>query len=209
MHASSWDQWQHEVEICVKLKDWMANNDFGIVNDGSALRINAGTGGRSAPDVTMVNNCWLDKVEWSTIEYMGSDHLPIIVTVDCPLSTMKPPPITELRWNWANADFEGLSSDLEDSVMTAPHHIATASLYVRMRYLNEAMLSAANIGKVKATTNDKEWMSREIREVIRTRNRLRRYIVVGMPKDSAADSHQQRGQMTGIYFQCRSQCTSQ
>ena len=64
--------------------------------------------------------------------------------------------------------------------MTAPHHIATASLDARMRYLNEAMLSAAkaNIGKVKATTNDKEWMSREIREAIRTRNRLRRDIVV-------------------------------
>ena len=42
------------------------------------------------------------------------------------------------------------------------------------------MLSAAkaNIGKVKATTNDKEWMSREIREALRTCNHLRRDIVV-------------------------------
>ena len=167
-------------EMGAKLKDCMADNDFGIVNDGSATRVNAGTGGRSAPDVTMVNNFWLDKVEWSTIECLGSDHLPIIVTVDCPLSTMKPPPITELRWNWAKADFEGFSRDVEVSVTTTPLHLSTASLYARMRYLNEAMLSAAkaNIGKVKATTNDKEWMSREIREIIRTRNHLRRNIVV-------------------------------
>ena len=111
---------------------------------------------------------------------MGSDHLPIIITVDCPLSTMKPPPITELRWNWAKADFEGFSRDVEVSVMTTPLHLATASLYARMRYLNEAMLSAAkaNISKVKATTNDKEWMSREIREAIRMRNHLRRDIEV-------------------------------
>ena len=180
VHASSWDQWQPEDEMGAKLEDWMADNDFGIVNDGSATRVNAGKGGRRAPDVTMVNNLWLDKVEWSTIECMGSDHLPIIITVDCPLSTMKPPPISELRWNWAKADFEGFSRYVEVSVMTTPLHIAIASLYDRMRYLNEAMLSAAkvNIGKMKATTNDKEWMSREIRDAIRTRNHIRRDIVV-------------------------------
>ena len=180
VHASSWDQWQPEDEMGAKLEVWMADNDFGIVNDGSATRVNAGTGGRSAPDVTLINNFWLDKVEWCTIECMGSDHLPIIITVDCPLSTLKPPPITELRWNWAKADFEGFSRDVEVSVMSTPLHIATASLDARMRYLNEVMLSAAkvNIGKVKATTNDKEWMSREIRDAIRTRNHLRRDIVV-------------------------------
>ena len=188
VHASSWDQWQPEDEMGAKLEDWMADNDFGIVNDGSASRVNAGTGGRSAPDVTLINNFWLDKVEWCTIECMGSDHLPIIITVDCPLSTLKPPPITELRWNWAKADFEGFSRDVEVSVMSTPLHIATASLDARMRYLNEVMLSAAkvNIGKVKATTNDKEWMSREIRDAIRTRNHLRRDIVVNRREWSSA-----------------------
>ena len=93
---------------------------------------------------------------------------------------MNPPPITELRWNWAKADVEGFSRDVEVSVMSTPLHIATASLDARIRYLNEAMISAAKvyIGNVKAKTNDKEWMSREIRDAIRTRNHLRRDIVV-------------------------------
>ena len=56
VNASSWDQWQPEDEMGAKLEEWMADNDFGIVNDGSATRVNAGTGGRRAPDVTMVNN---------------------------------------------------------------------------------------------------------------------------------------------------------
>ena len=218
VHASSWDQWQPEDEMGAKLEDWMADNDFGIVNDGSATRVNAGTGGRSAPDVTMVNNFWLDKVEWSTIECMGSDHLPIIITVDCPLSTLKPPPITELRWNWAKADFEGFSRDVEVSVMSTPLHIATASLDARMRYLNESMLSAAkvNIGKVKATTNDKEWMSRENKRCNKDaqppqKRHCGKQKGMGqcMPKGSAVDSLQQRGQMAGIHYQRQPQRKSQ
>ena len=82
-----------------KLEDWLADNDFAIVNDGSATMVNAGTGGRSDPDVTLINDSWLDKIEWSTMNYIGSDHLPISVIVDYALVSLKPPPITELLWN--------------------------------------------------------------------------------------------------------------
>ena len=40
----------------------LEDNDFGVANDGLATRINAGSGGSSAPDVTLVHNIWLDRV---------------------------------------------------------------------------------------------------------------------------------------------------
>ena len=177
VHSCTWDQWQPENVMGGKLEDWLADYNFSIMNDGSATRINAGTGGLSAPDVTMVHNDWLDKVEWSTAECMGSDHLPIVVTVDCPVTTLKSP-TSELRWNWSKANFAGFTRDVDASVLAAPPSIALSSLDFRNKFLTDAIMEAAkaNIGKVKATKNGKEWMSREIREAIRHRNQLRRDI---------------------------------
>ena len=177
VHSCTWDQWQPENVMGGKLEDWLADYNFSIMNDGSATRINAGTGGLSAPDVTMVHNDWLDKVEWSTAECMGSDHLPIVVTVDCPVTTLKSP-TSELRWNWSKANFAGFTRDVDASVLAAPPSIALASLDFRNKFLTDAIMEAAkaNIGKVKATKNGKKWMRREIREAIRHRNQLRRDI---------------------------------
>ena len=97
VHSTTWDRWQPEDEMGAKLEDWLCDYDFGVANDGSATRTNAGTGGSSAPDVTLVHNSWLDRVEWSTTDYMGSNQLPIVMSVDCQIVTLQPPPITELR----------------------------------------------------------------------------------------------------------------
>ena len=109
---------------------------------------------------------------------MGSDHLPIVMSVDCQIVTLQPPPITELRWNWKKADFVGFSKKLDDTIKNTPISLEEAPIDVRTRFLNDAMLSAAkaHIGKVKASTNSKEWLSKEIREAIKLRNRLRRSI---------------------------------
>ena len=75
-------------------------------------------------------------------------------------------------------DYASFSKEVNTSISAAPCNIANASLDSRMSFLNDAILLAANlhIGKVKATTNDKEWMSRDIRDAIKVRNRLRRDI---------------------------------
>ena len=63
-------------------------------------------------------------------------------------------------------------------VKNAPSSLVEATVDTHIRFLNEAMLSAAkaHIGKVKTSTNGKEWLSRDIREAIRLRNRHRRNI---------------------------------
>ena len=84
---------------------------------------------------------------------------------------------------WADGeDGAAAASDEEPAAIDGSITFQTAKAFTKRETMDpvEAMLSAAkvNIGKVKATTNDKEWMSREIRDAIRTRNHLRRDIVV-------------------------------
>ena len=94
VHSATWDRWQPEDAMGAKLEDWLCDFDFGVANDGSATGTNAGSGGSSAPDVTLVHNSWLDRIEWSTTDCMGSDQLPIVMSVDCQIVTLQPPPIT-------------------------------------------------------------------------------------------------------------------
>ena len=114
-----------------------AINNFGVANDGSATRTNTGSGGSSAPDVKLVHNSRLDRVDWSTTDCMGSDNLPIVMSVDSQIVTLQPLPITELRWNWKKTDFVSFSNKVEDTVNNAPSSLEEASIDTGARFLNE------------------------------------------------------------------------
>ena len=177
-HSHMWDEWQPEDNLGQEIEDWMMVKNFAIANDGSATRVNAGTGGSSSPDVTLLHDSWIDKVEWSTIDCMGSDHLPILINIECQVSSLKPILTKELRWNWNKADFNGFSLYVEDAMKVIPNDIAAASVDARMNFLNDIIIEAAYkfIGKAKYSTNDKVWLTREIRTAIKARNQLRRSI---------------------------------
>ena len=126
-HSHMWDEWQPEDNLGQEIEDWMMVKNFAIANDGSATRVNAGTGGSSSPDVTLLHDSWIDKVEWTTIDCMGSDHLPILINIECQVSSLKPILTKELRWNWNKADFNGFSLYVEDAMKDIPNDIAAAS----------------------------------------------------------------------------------
>ena len=175
-HSRLWDSWQPEDRLGEKVEDWLVEKNFSVANDGEATRVNVGTGGRSAPDVTLVHNSWLDKVEWGVMDCMGSDHLPILITLDIPITTLKPTTSRSLRWNWSKADFEGFSNQVEMAVLVQKDSIGRASLDARMASLVVSITEAANsfIGKVKSSANGKAWMTRDLREAVKFRNSLRR-----------------------------------
>ena len=100
----------------VKIEDWHLNNNFSVANDGSSTRVNVGTGGKSAHDITLVHISWLEKTEWSPTDCMGSDHLPILVTIDCQIKALKVQPVMELRWNWKRADMVGFAAKVDDTL---------------------------------------------------------------------------------------------
>ena len=58
-----------------KIIDLILTNNLTCCNDGSATRVNRGTGGFSAPDVTLATANISNKIKWTTVEDFGSDHL--------------------------------------------------------------------------------------------------------------------------------------
>lgn len=97
--TNTWDQWQPEDKLGESIEDWMMEHDFGTANDGSATRVNAGTGGLSVPDITMIHNSKLGNLDWQVLESLGSDHLPMLTTMECCINTLKTTS-SELKWNF-------------------------------------------------------------------------------------------------------------
>ena len=182
-HSHMWDEWQPEDNLGQEIEDWMMEKNFAIANDGSATRFNACTGGSSSPDVTLLHDSWIDKVDRTTIDCTqctGSDHLPTLINIECQVSSLKPILTKELRWNWNKADFNGFSLYVEDAMKEIQNDIAAASMDARMNFLNDIIIEAAYkfVGKVKYSSNDKVWLTREIRTAIKARNKLRRSIAI-------------------------------
>jgi uncharacterized protein (DUF736 family) len=50
------------------------DNDLISFNDGSKIRVNHATSGKSAPDVTLVHNFLVAGATWKRLEARGSDH---------------------------------------------------------------------------------------------------------------------------------------
>ena len=177
-HTNTWDEWQSEDPLGTNLEEWLLAKDFCVANDGSATRKNPGTGGSSAPDVTLVHNNILDRVEWSTIDSLGSDHLPVLVIVDCQISSLNSPSKIELNWNWNKSNFHAFGEEVDEAILAESSSLIQPSLDARSRFLTSAILKAATstIGKIKRSKNGKEWLTRDIREAVKRRNCLRKEI---------------------------------
>ena len=82
-HSLYWDPHQPETALGEAIEDWAVDNGLAILNDGGHTRQNPSTGGVSAPDVTMISRTFLRSRDatWETQRGLGSDHLPILVTL--------------------------------------------------------------------------------------------------------------------------------
>ena len=83
-HSHLWDQRQPEDAMGHKLEDWCIDKNLVILNTGAATRINPATGGTSTPDVTAAVGFPSIGATWETCESIGSDHLPIKVSISLP-----------------------------------------------------------------------------------------------------------------------------
>ena len=78
----------------------------------SCARVNRGTGGLCAPDLSIAHSSLLARSEWSPLEPLSSDHIPILSELGLAVQSIaevRP----RLRWNWKQADWPAYSSALE------------------------------------------------------------------------------------------------
>ena len=92
-----------------ELRDWAAERDLAILNDGSVTREQAGQA--SSPDVTLCPDAWREHCSWRVLDCHGSDHLPLqtdIRLASPPVRTYRRP-----RWSWKKARWDEFAAFTE------------------------------------------------------------------------------------------------
>jgi hypothetical protein len=174
-HAALWDLEQPEDQLGERLSEWMADTGMLPLNDGAATRINPGTCGTSAPDLTIMHASWAARTVWSVDPEVGSDHSAVISALELEVDCLSEEDAQRTGWNWRKADWPGFISQTEmrlgqcswDTGMSLDSWDRQFVAIVK-----EAAL--AHIGRVGTPKRSKPWMSADLREAIRERNRLRR-----------------------------------
>ena len=82
-HSPLWDYVVERTNKRGKIfENWMAANNMVALNQGSPTHTNRKTGRGTAPDVALIHATALDKMLWRTEDGFGSDHRPIIITLE-------------------------------------------------------------------------------------------------------------------------------
>ena len=172
-----WNDNQPSDHMGKRLEIWLIDSGMGVLNDGSGTRINRGTGNLSAPDVSIMHQSCLARADWWVGPHLGSDHFPVMIRVELDvlcLKGVKPEP----RRNWKAADMMGFREEVESAVTSIADLLHGAPLPLRVRTLVGILAEAdrRHIPRVHIRTQQKIWLTREVREAIKRRNSLRRQI---------------------------------
>ena len=108
-----------------KIEDWMATTGMFCLNTGmpthhTKRHTPSSTG--SAPDTSFVHPSLLDTLTWEVVNELGSDHMPIIISI--PKVNDKP----NYRWNLDKVDWDSYTKDVENNLgNTTPATVYTIS----------------------------------------------------------------------------------
>ena len=119
---------------------------------GDSNYVNMSTGKLSAPDISFIHSALLDKVTWKTLDQLGSDHKPIIITYEDQITKVNSKP--KYKWKLSSADWDKYSEEVESII---PKEYSKMKINKLERKLRKAMLAASkkHIGKKKITENTK------------------------------------------------------
>jgi hypothetical protein len=166
-HAMLWDQHQPDDALGTHLEEWMADHGMLPLNDsGTATRVNPNTGGESSPDLSVMSSSWAGRAEWLAIPEVGSDHAARLTVLGLRVEGLK----SETRitcGSFVRATEEQFAAELWNE---------EEPLKAWTERLTKIVMDAAttHIGRKALSARRKPWMSPEVREATRERNRLRR-----------------------------------
>ena len=141
------------------------------INDGEPTHVHRASGKESAPDISFVHSSLLDKITWETVNDLGSDHKPIILTYEDEMIKVNNKP--RFKWKMKDADWESFKNDIDQDIPSKYHTTNVNTLEKRFRKLITKSANK-NIGKISNKTIS--WMTTEIKDSIEVRNELRKTI---------------------------------
>ena len=175
-HSPLWDQAKPTADKRGDdIEEWIANSGMMTLNDGSNTRTNRSTNHDSTPDISLVHSSLTGKFDWQTMEDLGSDHKPIVITYEemnaIPDVQGKP----KYKWNFKKADWNAFTEEVEKNI---PKNYSKKSTNKMEKILRKIITKAANIHVKKKKINNKTnpSLSPEITEAIKKRNQLRKSV---------------------------------
>jgi ribonuclease HI len=175
-HSPLWDQNQPDDAMGRALEQWLAETGMLTLNDGTPTRVNLATGGMSSPDLTVMDSSWAGRAEWRVIDGTGSDHSAIITVLNIRTDCLKNKR-RKMRWNWAAADWDSFQ-DVTEGRFQSIQWDESAGIKECNAQFCRILLEAAEqcVTRVSVAAERRPWMSREVREAMKRRNRLRRTV---------------------------------
>ena len=175
-HSPLWDPFQPSDVSGGELEQWLVDHGMMCLNDGSATRVNRGSGGLSAPDIAFAHGSRLAGCEWRTADRLGSDHTVTLIELECGVRFLRKPKPARRTWNWKSADWCKFSASIEETLEQDWQDHLDGSLDDRVRFLTSTVLEAArsHIRESRARPTGRPWMTGEIRAAVRERNALGR-----------------------------------
>ena len=168
-HHSYWDSYLPEDQSGKDLFNWLLFSDILPLNNPEHhTLLHCATGNRSSPDLSVVPARIASKCTWQTLPDLGSDHLPISITI--PTSSLinsfhRPPSFNHDKARWD----EYLT--YVDTYCPPPSEFIKLSLseatHTFTKLLNDAATSAIPFGSINRPT--KAWWSSEVADAVAKR----------------------------------------
>jgi ribonuclease HI len=166
-HSHAWDPNHTEDALGIEIEEWMTSAGFLPANTGATTRKDPGSGEETTPDVTLHHATWTSRVDWRVEASLGSDHLPIAITIGAPIYR---PQHQKASWIHSKADWDGYGRSVTDAL----DRWERASMKNGEVTFRNALLAAAkgHIPKGKRNTKPPWWTS-EVQAAVSARNTAR------------------------------------
>ena len=164
-HSQLWDPETPTDARGEAIVDWILENDLQILNDGSATRTSWANGAGSTPDLSLAGSKWSSSTTWKVEEDLGSDHLPITITIGHSIATQEPAR-RSAKWKSSGVDWKAFGEAVEARMSNLPDE---PNLQKRVNRFVQILTEVANtmVGKTKPGKNTKTWMTPTVRGKVR------------------------------------------
>ena len=173
-HNEIWDPHMVPDRRGEELVELMAERGLATLNDGSPTRHdrreNRDAPGRSAPDVSITKLEECERFQWEVITDLSSDHLPVMIEWRTEINVNKKPKRIEL--NLERGDWVEYRRIMEEKVRVVEEERDVERKLVKITNLMETATEVCPVKIFREVVTP--WMTAEIRELRRRRNRARR-----------------------------------
>ena len=173
-HSPLWEDNHTTDPMGEQIEDLMAQKNLTCLNTGEATHVNRATGNGNTPDITLVTQDLSDHQDWRVMEDMGSDHLPILITVRGGVTTTVKK-TKAFRWR-KKGDMPAFTASVEEQATALNSQSnGSHSFPEQVKHFSEILVTAGlkHVGKTKprakmTLNNPKILALRKKRNALRT-----------------------------------------